>query len=169
MSELLLMLSNSICFVGIMTCLITVIFFTFGKYIEKKIVVNNLDYLINNIIGDLPKILSPELKKSISDSLNSTVKINVNEEEKNKVINSNKSLQTKAFISSSILLVICLIVSYMLVRKQDVKFSIILGQALLLSIGVGLIEILFMYLVSSKYIVADPSQSNKILLDKLFN
>ena len=152
-----------------MTCLITVIFFTFGKYIEKKIVVNNLDYLINNIIGDLPKILSPELKKSISDSLNSTVKINVNEEEKNKVINSNKSLQTKAFISSSILLVICLIVSYMLVRKQDVKFSIILGQALLLSIGVGLIEILFMYLVSSKYIVADPSQSNKILLDKLFN
>ena len=60
MNELLLMFSNSICFVGIMSCLITIIFFTFGKYIEKKIVENNISYLINNLVGDLPKMLNSE-------------------------------------------------------------------------------------------------------------
>jgi hypothetical protein len=167
MNELLLMFSNSICFVGIMSCLITIIFFTFGKYIEKKIVENNISYLINNLVGDLPKMLNSELKKSINDALNSPTK--TDEDEKNRVINSNKSLQIKAFISISIILVICLTISYIIARKINIKFSMVLAQAILLSIGVGLIEILFMYFVSLKYIIVDPSQSKKILLDKIFN
>lgn len=170
MNEFLVMLANSISFVGIMAFLITVIFFTFGKYIEKQIVINNLDYLINDTIGDLPKTLKPELKKSITDSLNSSYeKININKDEVEQVVNSNKSLQNKAFIFSSILLVVSLIISFIISKKANINYFMVLFQSLLLALGVGLIEVLFMYFVSSSYIVADPSQTKKILLEKLFN
>ena len=75
MNEYLLMLANSLCFVGIMSFVITTIFFTLGKFVEKQIVINNIDYLITDTMGSFPSIIKPELKQSIKDSIINLMKV----------------------------------------------------------------------------------------------
>ena len=166
MNEYLLMLANSLCFVGIMSFVITTIFFTLGKFVEKQIVINNIDYLITDTMGSFPSIIKPELKQSIKDSINSSyqnIKINTDDT----ISKMNSSLIKKAYIFSTMLLVICLLGSFSLSKMININFSMILLQSILLVVGVAIVEIVFMLAVSMNYIIADPNQPKKYLMNKL--
>jgi hypothetical protein len=174
---------------------ITVFFFTYGKILEKQAIMNNIDYLIQNIIGDSIN-LSDDIKNSIIDNIDIIDNIkNTNNIKDIKDINNhgntgnnnnnnnpdiiveknNKKIFKNSMIILSVILflVLLLFIFFMSMRNsnipffQNFEFIKIFKESMIILVFVALTEFCFLYFFGSKYIVVNPNLLKKEVIDQL--
>ena len=169
----LLMLAIYSVFVG-------VFFFSYGSYIEKTVVKNQIDVLINNFTEDF--IFYANQSKNGADLINNIDKTIQNivppdlsklDEE---VYNKNSSLIKKATITLVITFIIFLILSIIIwyfgltsLQKLNVSYWSIIQRLLLIMFIVMMVEFLFFTLVVGNYHPVDPNDIKKFMVKSLEN
>ena len=154
------------------TCIfifLTVFFFTYVSNEEKKVVENQIDFLIDNVVGANLNILPNEVKENILSKINNLSSNSDNDSIK-KSNDSIRSKATKILIILSIVVIVIFILSIYF-NKTNVSFfknlslSTIFKETGIIVLFVGLTEYIFLTYFGSKWISIDPN----VLKAHLFN
>lgn len=142
-------------------------FFTYGKNVERDIVVNNVDYLVTDLLGGV-NLLPQEITSSLKEKLQKTNLGDMSKEDE-KVAQHNAALLKKALTFIGILNAVVLAVVIGLAYKYDLNLMEILVEGFLILLCVGLVEIVFLYFIARKYISADPNTVKNRFVTKLMD
>lgn len=156
---------NILIHVGVMALFLTIFFFTIAQYFEKKIIEDQIDFVIDDFVGSTLKPISKNKKNEIKTDINNAFAKQDFSSADQTVIKENKKISNKAWIFVSILfgtiLIIALIFGFIFKwEKYYIKF--LFNSALISLIFVAITETLFMFLIAQNYLSADP---NKIKLN----
>ena len=162
---------NILIHVGVMALFLTIFFFTIAQYFEKKIIENQIDFVIDNFVGNslksLPKDKSEEFKQQINNAFD---KQDLSKDDE-KIKKENKNISTKAWIFvgtlSGIILFITVIIGF--IYKWEIYYLKFLFHSSLISLVlVAITETLFMFLIAQNYLSADPNQIKSKIVDILY-
>jgi magnesium-transporting ATPase (P-type) len=136
---------------------------------------NNIDYLIESVIGNNMLELDDNTKNLIISNIKGNTGNGINNEEDKKVNKNNKKIFKNSMIILSIilLLVILLFVFFMIMRNssitffQNFEFIKIFKESMIILVFVGLTEFCFLYFFGRKYIVIEPNLLKKQVVDQL--
>ena len=97
-------IGNIFIHVGLMALFLTIFFFTIAQYFEKKIIEDQIDFVINDFVGNSLKPVPDKTKKEIQNKIN----IEFDKQDLSKADESlkkkNKKILKKAFIFVGIIL-----------------------------------------------------------------
>ena len=172
--------SNLICetlvMVSLYTIFVSILFFTYGKYIETQVAKNNANLLVNSLTSDL-KFFGTQLVPNQFDILEKVLQ-NLKAPDMTKDDQKTKD-QNLALIKKTMLIVfggalIAILFGLFLwifLLKRPVKqyFTFIFPHAMILLIFVGIVEIAFFTFISKNYRSLDPNVAKKALMDTLIN
>lgn len=141
---------------------IGIFFFTYGSYMEKKII----DEQLNSIISDMLNIsiLNDKAKGILYDPLKSMKKPNLEEQDK-EAAESNKQLIIKASVVLSLIFIIGMTI--VIVLSIVYKFSVLerIGYNLIVLIFIGVIEMAFLTFIGGRYISTDSNFIKKSIIN----
>lgn len=161
---------NIIIHVGIMALFLTVFFFTIAQYFEKKIIENQIDFVIDDFVGNSLKPVSEITKKEIKKQINSAFDKQDLSKADESVRKENKKISTKAWIFVGTLLGIILVIvlTFGFIYKWDRYYlKFLFNSALISLIFVAITETLFMFLIAQNYLSADPNQIKMKIIQTL--
>lgn len=166
--------SNVIMQIMIISVFIGIFFFTYGAYLEKKILQNQLDFLVDDSLDSL-KIFMPEISDSLKKPLREyQIKLNPNADKQ--VDNANKQTMKKAMYAILVGFVIGIIIIYVLYKKLDMEgnttkqFVMKLVKYNLMSlIVVGLTEFSFATGFAKNFMSLDLNRIKKEIVNNLIN
>jgi hypothetical protein len=148
------------------TCIfifLTVFFFTYVSNEEKKVVENQIDFLIDNVVGANLNILPNEVKENILSKINNLSSSTTTDNDSIKKSNDSiRSKATKIITVLSIVVIVIFILSIYL-NKTNVSFfknlslSAIFKETGIIVLFVGLTEYIFLTYFGSKWISIDPN------------
>lgn len=166
--------SNVIMHIMVISVFIGIFFFTYGAYLEKKILQNQLDFLVDDSLGSL-KIFLPEISDSIKKPLMEyKIKLNSNADEE--VAKANKQIMKKALFAILIGFVIGIIIIFVLCKKLDMEGMTIKQFVMKLVkynfmalIIVGLTEFIFAAGFAQHFMSLDLNRIKKEIVDNIIN
>jgi len=155
---------------------ICIFFFTYAKNVEKQVVINNLNYIVNSLLSS-PIYLFKNLSvyNYVNNKLSELKSPNDDLDEDSNVIKINNDLMKKSYTYIGILLFVGLIIVFVLSiyknRDNDIKsgliyFFILILKNLFMTSGIGLTEFIFLKFVASQFMAADD---NVIIKQVLIN
>ena len=159
--------SNIILHITLIVTFISIFFFTYGAYIEKKVVDNQMNLLVQNFTKDmsvLPSNVNDAMRTSISNiNLTDMSKIDA------RVKKSNEELKKKAFMFIGILFAIgmSIVVGISLAAGRKYSLVALIAENIGLLIIVALTEFLFATLVLKNYRSADLNIVKKQIVVEL--
>ena len=144
---------------------ITILFFTYGSYLEEKTIEKQMDYVTVDLIGDI-KVLSPELSLVLKQKL-SNVKPPDMRAADDAVKEHNKEIVTNASITIGVsaaffILFVALMIWY---NGLDAK-KIVLHNLLALAV-VGFTYFMFSSFIVYNYRSAEPNMVKRSILETL--
>jgi len=153
----------------LITTFIMIFFFTYGIYIEKKVVVNQMDFLSSNITETL-KIFGADVNKNINDKINNITIPDFTEI--NKVINNNnKTIISKIIKIYSIfgsVIIGMLLINYKLNTNSNlIELKEIILESFIILLFLALVEYSFLTFFSLKFISIDPNKTKLSILKNL--
>lgn len=151
--------SNIIIHVGVMALFLTVFFFTIAQYFEKKIIEDQIDFVIDDFVGKTFNSISTTNKNDLKHKINEQLSKQDFKSLDDSVKKDNKKIANKAWLFVGILVAIIFIIVLIFgfIFKWDsyyIKFLI--NTSILSLIFVALTETLFMFLIAQNYLSADP-------------
>ena len=165
-----------ILYVIVVVNILTILFFTLVKDVEKQIVQTQIDNILDSILVDEKSfgetVFNNEsslinkyslLKNNLILKLNS---VPVNQEEEDKIKKHNEEIFKNSMIFLAILNVIGIIVLFFLWKYKSFDIIYYLKKNLVLGIFVVLTEILFLYIISKNYMYIDKKYIIKKLQEK---
>ena len=154
--EIIKTIINILLFGALASSFIGVFFFTYAKNIEQEIVLNNIEYSINELTNDILYILPLDITIDIQKQLND-IKLDDMTEADNKVKKSNKELLKLAFTVQGIFLIIVLgiVISLKLYYPNDISLMQIFSENIILLIAIGIIEFIFLKFIAAQFKAAD--------------
>jgi len=144
-------------------------FFTYGAYIEKKVVKSQMNFLatdISSLIKLFGKNFYDIFKKQIQN-----VKVPDLSDEDHKAASANKKTLFKAVIANvicTILVIIAVILTYMK-SKKDFSMRTLLIQNFILLIFIGFTEFSFLTFFGAKYVSINPNSIKHNVVDNINN
>jgi len=147
---------NVLLSVGLITLFLTLFFFTYVKYVEKKIVIKNVNYLVDSMGDSVIPILPQDIKNLIYSTLTSYRLADMKDIDK-QVNDSNKVLLNKTIKIQTIIIVIIVILSFALCFYYNLNFSEILITNIFLLFSVMITEYMFLNNVIFNWISANPN------------
>ena len=152
---------NILIHVGIMALFLTVFFFTIAQYFEKKIIEDQIDFVIDDFVGNSLKPVKETTKKEIKREINNAfAKQDFSKVDEN-VRKENKKISIKAWIFVGILLsiIFVIVVIFGFKYKWEIYYlKFLFNSALISLIFVAITETLFMFLIAQNYLSADPNE-----------
>ncbi len=138
---------------------IGIFYFTYGIYLERKIVKTQTDIIAKSFTGDfqvlgLQQIVSlspshsPELQQADADAAK-----------------NNATLMKQAILVISVFFIASFGFAYYIARKNYVLFTPILKKALIVLVFIALTEFTFATLIAQNYITANPNAIKQGVLD----
>lgn len=166
--------SNVIMHIMIISVFIGIFFFTYGAYLEKKILQNQLDFLVDDSLDSL-KIFMPEISDSLKKPLREyQIKLNPNADEQ--VDKANKQTMKKAMYAILVGFVIGIIIIYVLSKKLDMEGNTtkqfvmkLVKYNLMALIVVGLTEFSFAAGFAQNFMSLDLNRIKKEIINNLIN
>ena len=145
---------------------ITFFFFTYAKDVEKTIVVDNVNYTINNLLSDFVQMMPDPLISLLKSQINNIDFHNMEEEDK-KTDDANNKLLDFSIKLYGTLLVVSLISAFLIARISNLNFEDILISNLILLVAIGATEYFFLNYIIAKFISADPNKVKYALVQNL--
>jgi hypothetical protein len=142
---------------------ITVFFFTYGSYLEQKVIKDQMDYIVNDSIGDI-KVIAPEIIGMIKGPISRLEAPDMRDADEAALENNNR-LKTKTYIILAVVSIILLAILSLIIWRYNVgikNFAIING---IIIIGVGITYFIFSTFVIATYKSADPNTVKKAVLE----
>jgi uncharacterized membrane protein len=177
---------NILIHVGVMALFLTIFFFTIAQYFEKKIIQDQIDFVIDDFVGNSLKPVSKTTKDEIRKEINKAFdKQDLDEirKEINKAFDKqdlskadenikkeNKKISTKAWIFVSILLAVIsvIVLVFGFIYRWDKYYLKFLFNSTLISlIFVAITETLFMFLIAQNYLSADPNNIKTKIIETI--
>ena len=161
---------NIIIHVGIMALFLTVFFFTIAQYFEKKIIEDQIDFVIDDFVGNSLKPVPYETKKEIKREINAAFAKQDLSKADEKVKKENKKISKKAWIFVGILLSIIFVIVVIFgfkFRWERYYLKFLFNSAFISLIFVAITETLFMFLIAQNYLSADPNQIKMKIIQTL--
>jgi len=131
---------------------IVMFFFTYGTYIEHKIMENQIDFLSLDIMNSV-KLFGENINIKFKEKLLTITPPDLSDEDKN-IKNENKKIIIQAIIAIFIIIIVICFLIYFLYKKskQNLDMKTIIYQNLILLFFVGLTYMLFFTFFISDYI-----------------
>ena len=145
---------------------ITFFFFTYAKDVEKTIVVDNVNYTIDNLVSTLLELVPNHLKELLRIKINNIDFDNMKEEDKKTDDANNKLLDFSIKIYGT-LLVVCFISAFLIARFSNVNFEDILISNLILLVAIAITEYFFLNYIIAKFISVDPNKIKYAFVENL--
>ena len=168
------LLCETLVMVAVYTVFVTVLFFTFGKYIETSVAKNNADLLVDSLTDDIKFFgtnLAPKQFQEISDLLKRLKPPNMDKEDQNVNTQNMKLIKNTMFyvlIGALIAIVVGLIFWLTLLRRPIKQyFTFIFPHALIVLVFVAIVEIIFFITISKNYRSLDPNVVKKAIMDTI--
>ena len=154
---------------GIYSIAVAVLFFTYGKMIEEKVVSSNISYLLDNFTDQTFDILRDSDKKLVLEKLKN---IDLADFKKDDITvdKHNKTIINKAIKYISIFACVSILTSIILwyFGKVSYKefFIEVVGKSFLFLSIIIIFEILFLTLISKNYKSLDPNLIKNYIITK---
>ncbi len=161
LSKLLLIASFVISF-------LTIFFFTYGSHIERKMITQNVDYIIDDMFNNISNTLGDTHKKYIYDKLNELKFEEMSEEDEAVKENNKKLFKMSIYILVGIL-GLCIISSAAISYYNNDNYLKIFSESLVLLFFVGLCEFIFLYFFGSKFISGNSNFIKGKIASFLYN
>ena len=161
---------NIIIHVGIMALFLTVFFFTIAQYFEKKIIEDQIYFVIDDFVGNSLKPVPKTTKDEIKHEINSAFDKQDLSKADESIRKENKKISTKAWIFVGTLLGIILVIvlTFGFIYKWNRYYlKFLFNSALISLIFVAITETLFMFLIAQNYLSADPNQIKMKIIQTL--
>ena len=166
--------SNIFIHVAVMSLFLTVFFFTIASAQEKAIVENQINFImdefVGNTLGPLSESEKEPIKKNLDNKLNNA-KYSLKSADKD-VENQNNKTVKKAFtfvgIVVAIVAVIIIIMGFYFKWNHAYR-KFLVSSAIAGLIFVGITETLFLFLIAKGYYSVDPNRIKKHIIDKLLD
>lgn len=161
---------NILIHVGVMALFLTVFFFTIAQYFEKKIIEEQIDFVIDDFVGNSLKPVPENTKKEIKEKIDNVFNSKDLSKADESIKKENKKISTKAWIFVSTLLGIILVIvlTFGFIYKWDRYYlKFLFNSALISLIFVAITETLFMFLIAQNYLSADPNQIKMKIIQTL--
>ena len=149
----------------IIAVFITIFFFTYGSYIEKQIAKKQLEYIVNDLAGDI-KVIVPEIVPVLQKQLGDVEYPNLEKEDKIVEENNNK-LKNKTIKTTIGLTIVTLIIIYFLIRYYDLDTKDILITNIISCTAVAFTYFMFTTYIIANYRSADPNFVKKTFVQAL--
>ena len=171
---------NVIIQVTVIFIFLSVFYFTYAKNKEADVVMNNVDFLLKNFIGQGKiNFLTPNtrniVKADLNDNTNTQESINSDNdvEKKNKEI-INKTIKT---VMTVVVCVCCFVLFCFIMNKRGIfpsffthlEFKEILTETFVIIVFVALTEFCFLKFFGSNFISIDPNKIKLAFLKNLQN
>lgn len=150
------------------TSFIAFFFFTYAKNVERQIVVNNVNYLIDDLTSNVISFTNDETKELIISQLDKVNLGDMSEEDK-KVEESNNNLLSQSLKLFGTLLIINLTLAFIIARVYEINFEEILISNIMLLFAIALTEYFFLDYVIIHYISVDPNKIKGAIFDSIFD
>lgn len=163
--------SNIIIHVGLMALFLTIFFFTIAQYFEKRIIEKQIDFVIDDFVGDIFKTIPPDSKETIKNEIDHMFDKQDFSKLDNDTNKNNDKIRTKAWSFVSILLGIILFVILIIgfIFKWKYYYIDFLFKSGLYSLlFVAITETLFMFLIAQNYLSADPNKIKLNIIETFF-
>lgn len=149
-----------------------IFFFTYVNKIEEKVIINNVNYIIDSVLDGILPFIPPQNKKAIFDYINS-LDLKIDKAVDIAFINSNnKLLQKSVYGITALAIVIITIIAVIYLLNKD-KLNPLLPQIatenLIIVCFIGLTEFVFLNEFASKFISANSNfvKSNLLHFNKI--
>ena len=152
--------------VSFAACFIGLFFFTYAKDLEKKIVVNNVAYIVDDLLANTVALLPAEAKSLLKSQIDSTKLPDMTEADKS-VERSNAKLLQQATMVLLILLIVAIIVSHKVAADNNIDFTDAIYHNLVLLACIGVTEYIFLAYIAQYYISADPNVVARAVISML--
>lgn len=163
---------NILIHVGVMALFLTIFFFTIAQYFEKKIIEDQIDFVIDDFIGNSLKPVSETTKKEIRKEINKAFDKQDFTKADKSIIKENNKISKKAWMFVGILLVVIFIIvlTFGFIYKWERYYlKFLFNSALISLIFVAITETLFMFLIAQNYLSADPNQIKLKIIETIGN
>jgi len=146
------------------SCFICIFFFTYATTVERNIVVNQTQNLVDSFTGNISVLFSDN--ESVKNFVQNMSVKTINEDDKRIKEKNQKILKEAAFvvgISAICLIILTIILIYLF--KLNYKKLIITNLIVLLCIGI--VEFSFLTFIAQNYISFDPNYVKYLLVENL--
>lgn len=172
--------SNLVCETLVMIALysifVTVLFFTFGKYIETSVAKNNTDLLVDSLTDDIKFFgtnLAPKQFEELSKLLKQLTPPNMSKQDQDIKDQNMKLIKNTIFyvlIGALSAILVSLILWVALLRRSFKQyFAFIFPHALILLGFVAMAEIIFFITISKNYRSLDPNIAKKAIMNTIID
>ena len=165
-------ISNIFIHVAVMSLFLTIFFFTIAANQEKNIVEKQINFIVDEFIGNILFPLDNSLKEYIKRKINSKLedaKNDLKDQDKKVNVQNNKIIK-KAFTFALIFLIIVIfivgITSFYYKWPSHYIYYLIYSNIITL-IFVAITETAFLFLIAKEYYSVDPNKIKLKILDKL--
>lgn len=161
---------NILLHVGLMSLFLTIFFFTIAQYFEKKIVEDQISFVIDDFVRNTLKPIDDATKKEIKNKINDMFKNQDFSKEDNNVKEENKKIKKKAWGLVGVLLSIIGIIVVMagFIYQWDIYYvKYLLSSSIFSLLFVAITETIFRFLIAQNYLSADPNKIKLNIIDTL--
>jgi hypothetical protein len=150
-----------------MVVFLTIYFFTYVAYMEKRIVREQINILFADIKQNV-SILPKELKNSLKNKLSQIGNVNTKEDDK-KIDDNNKQLMKKVIIIMVVFSMICIFAILFLYTRYTVDVVSIFKHNLIIILFIAATEFIFLKYFGSLFQSADPDKIKKSIINDILN
>lgn len=167
-----LFISNILIHVGLMALFLTIFFFTIATYFEKRIIEDQVDFVIDDFVGNTLKPVSKDTKDKIKSKINNIFSKEDFSKSDDSVKKQNNDISNKAWTFVGILVgvitLIILIFGFIQKWKYD-YIKLLFVSSFSSIIFVAITETLFLFLIAQNYLSADPNNIKLNIIETLSN
>lgn len=163
---------NILIHVGVMALFLTIFFFTIAQYFEKKIIQDQIDFVIDDFVGHSLKPVKETTKNEIRKEINNALGKSDFSKADESVKKNNKKISDKAWIFVGSLLAIIFVIVIIfgfIFRWEGYYIKFLFNSSLISLIFVAITETLFMFLIAQNYLSADPNQIKMKIIETIGN
>lgn len=140
--------------VSVVATFLTIFFFTYASKIEEEIVIEQMNYITNDLLDSINIFVPDNLRKNLKSQLNYIKPDDLSKEDK-KAKESNKKVLTSTIKIIIPFLIISFITVIIMSYKYDFSFKKILLETFFVLCVVAIIEYMFLTKFTRYFISAD--------------
>ena len=142
--------------VAFAACFIGFFFFTYAKEVEKHIVVNNVEYTVNDLLGNGVEMLPDMVRGIIGAKIKSTKLPNMDAADKKIEDANNELLKLSAMVLGGLLIIVLIGTKY-ISDANNINYEDAIYHNLILLVCIGITEFIFLKGIAENYISANPN------------
>jgi hypothetical protein len=159
-------ITNIILNIVFIATFIAIFFFTYGATVEQSVIKEQVDYAVNDLIGNVKFFLSPQELELLNNYIDQIKPPDMSAIDK-AAADHNKKLIIDASILMGILLIVGIIISIVLALVFKFNIGKVIGLNFIILIFIALTEFSFLTFLGKRYRSLDPNFITETMLVNL--